>query len=271
MTNLQEQGSGTAASGSGVELLTILHASLIFLVVIHLFYFIFILIKQNLCKKSNVQPEKPENLRKINDSCSICLEELQCEVQLLCSHSYCAACIISYGKQRYNFADVQCPICRADSKLMFAVFERTDENKELYDQILNYNHEVTSHYPSSFCFCLDMFRLCQYYLRQLTNFSNPRFQRHRKVAILILLAAFIFLIYPFAHKLNSLFEICEDVIFYLFLIVACAEYFYRRIRSQTNSEFEIINSRVNTEDSNIEVARSALDAPEANDGNPVSV
>ncbi len=53
--------------------------------------------------------------------------------------------------------------------------------------------------------------------------------------------------------------------------MACAEYFYRRISSQTNSEFEIINSRVNTEDSNIELAQSAHDAPEVNAGNPIRV
>jgi phosphatidylglycerophosphate synthase len=252
MTNLQEQGASSRKPE--MDLLTILHLSLIFFVVIHLFYFIFILIKQNLQKKKKVQPQKPETLRKINDSCSICLDELQCEVQMLCSHSYCAACIIGYGKQRYNYSEIQCPICRADSKLMFASFERTEENKELYDQILHYNHECTSHYPSSFCFSLDMYRLCQIYFKQLTNFENPRFESHRKSLIFLTVAAFVLVIYSFAHKFDSLLQIVEDVVFYLFVIVACAEYFYKRIRNQSNLEYGTL-PQMNTEISNVEVTQ----------------
>ncbi len=239
---------------SGVDLLTVLHFSLISLVVVHLLYFIFILIKQN-CYKSSVQPAKPENLRKINDQCSICLENIQNEVQLLCSHSYCAQCLIDYFKQRYNSSDVQCPMCRSESKLLFALFERNETNQEQYDYILDYNHVTTAHYPSSFCFCLNMFRLCQLYLRSLADCSNPRFQRHRKVVIFMLLVVFAFILWPFSSKITSLFEMAEDVLFYLFIIFSCAEYFYRRFRSHTNDEFERIHSQQNTEDSNIQVSQ----------------
>jgi hypothetical protein len=242
---------------SELDLLTILHFSLISLVVVHLLYFIYILIKQN-CRFTPNQAQKPENLRKINDQCSICLENIQNEVQLLCSHSYCGQCLIDYFKQRYNSSDVQCPICRADSKFIFANFERTDTNKEVYDYILDYNHATTANYTSSFCFCLDIFRLCQIYLRSLADFSNPRFRRHRKIVIFILLIVFIIVLWPFSDKITSLLEMAEDVLFYLTLIFACAEYFYRRFRRQTNDEFERIHSRQNTEEqnnqSNIEIS-----------------
>ena len=130
---------------------------------------------------------------------------------------------------------------------MFALFDRTEENKELYDLILNYNHKVTSHYPTSFCFCLDMWRLSIYYLRQLSNFENPRFNRYRKLIIFIILAVFVAVIYPLTLEFSNIFELVEDIVFYLFTIIICGEYLYRRIRNQTNEEFEQINSRANTE------------------------
>jgi hypothetical protein len=244
---------------SELDLLTILHFSLISLVVVHLLYFIYILFKQN-CRFSASQAQKPDNLRKINDQCSICLENIQNEVQLLCSHSYCGQCLVDYFKQRYNTSDVQCPICRAESKFIFSNFERTETNKELYDYILDYNHTTTSNYTSSFCFCLDVFRLCQIYLRSLADFSNPRFRRHRTIVILLLLVVFTIVLWPFSSKITSVLEMTEDVIFYLSLIFACAEYFYRRFRRQTNDEFERIHSRQNTEEennqSNIEIPQS---------------
>jgi len=46
----------------------------------------------------------------------------------------------------------------------------------------------------------------------------------------------------------------EDFMFYLVLIVSCAEYFYRRIRRQTNDEFERINSVQNTFSNDVNVS-----------------
>lgn len=243
MNNVEEE------SKSGLNFIAVIHFSLISFVVIHLFYFIYILVKQN-CRFSQEQPQKPDNLRKINDQCSICLENILNEVQLLCSHSYCANCIIDYFKQRYSSSDVQCPICRAYSKLIFPQFERTEANKELYDYILQYNHETTANYSSTFCFCLDVFRLFQFYLRGLADSRNPRFNRHRKVAIIILLGIFLVVIWPFSDHISNFLELVEDLIFYLSLIFLCAEYFYRRFRSQTNQEFERILSNQSIEENN---------------------
>jgi len=235
----------TETKTKGIEIVTILHITLISLVVLHLLYFIYILIKQNCFKNSNIPSlTKPENLKKINDSCCICLEEIKYEVQLLCSHSFCAHCIILYSKQKHNFNNVKCPICRSHSKFMFTIFDRADENKDFYDQIISYNYEITSTYSTSFCFCLDMFRFCQYYLRQIADFENRNYDRHRKVIIFILFVIFIFVIFPLNNQQNLL-ELVEDGSFYVFLIVSCAEYFYRRFRNQTNIEFEMISSNRN--------------------------
>lgn len=234
--------------GSSFNILTLIHISLISMVAVHLFYFIYMLIKHNCCRTNTVlnQPEKPNNMRKINDECSICLESLKYEVQLLCSHSYCANCIIDYGKQRFDYYNIQCPICRRESKLMFAQFERDEQNKELYDQILTYNHEITSNYSTSFCFCLDMFRFSLYYLRQVSNFNNSRYARQRKIIIAIFLAVLIIVLYPLTLDFTSIGELIEDICFYLFLIIFVGEYFYRMFRRQTNAEFEHINSNHNS-------------------------
>ena len=126
MTNTDQENSQIKV----IEIVTILHITLISLVVLHLLYFIYILIKQNCFKYSNSPSlSRPENLKKINDSCCICLEEIKYEVQLLCSHSFCAQCIIIFSKQKYNFNNVKCPICRAESKFMFSIFERAEENR----------------------------------------------------------------------------------------------------------------------------------------------
>jgi hypothetical protein len=192
---------------TSVEFLTIVHIALISLVFIHLLYFIYMLIKLNCFKRSQntSQVEKPTNMRKLNETCSICLEDINQEVQLLCSHSYCGKCIIDYAKQR-NEANVKCPICRAESKLMFAQFERNEENKELYDYVLNYNHELTSTYTTSLCFCIDTFRFFHYYLKQLADFNNPRFAAQRKCLIIFLIIFFIFIIFPLTMDFSDIFE-----------------------------------------------------------------
>jgi hypothetical protein len=229
------------------DLLIIFHVSLIMIVLIHLLYFIYMLIQQNLYrKKSTKQPTKPENLRKINESCTICLDDITHEVQLLCSHSYCGKCLIEYGKQRWNFVDIQCPMCRSESKLIFSQFERNEENKEIYDMVLNYNHEVTSQYPTSFCFCLDMLRFSLFYLRELTNFRNNRFSGRRTGFIIALLLVFFFVLFQLTIKFTTYLEFFEDLITYIFLIVLCSEYFYRTFRSQTNTEYDRIIVSENT-------------------------
>jgi hypothetical protein len=251
MTNLKEQAATASSNKTGFDILTTLHLSLIFFVVIHLLYFIFIMIKQNVLKKKKVLPQKPETLRKINDSCSICLEDLKHEVQMLCSHSYCAACIIDYGKQRFNFSEIQCPICRADSKLIFASFEKTEENKDFYDQILLYNQEYLSQYPSSFCLILDMYRLCHIYFIHLINFENPRFESHRKWLMFFNFSLLMTAIYSFAHKFDNLIQVVEDFVFYLLIILFCAEYFYKRFSNRNQSNMQYGTSpQINTEITN---------------------
>lgn len=232
------------------DILTIFHLSITFLVLIHLFYFIYMLIKQKLSKKKiPIQPTKPKNLRKINESCSICLEDITHEVQLICSHSYCGKCLIDYGKQRWNFVDIQCPMCRCESKLLFSQFERNEENKEIYDMVLKYSHETTSQHSTSFCLSLDILRFSLYYAREFKNISNFGFNTRKKLLIFAVLMIIFFVLYPLTFRITTYLELFEDLLTYVFLIVLCGEYLYRTFHSQTNTEYERTLVSINTNES----------------------
>ena len=254
------QTDSSIISEEEYNLIGILHYVVIIFVAMHLEYFLYMLIKNNICKKSNPQ-DPQENLRKINDECSICLDSIRNEVQLLCSHSYCAACIIDYGKQRWGFVNIQCPICRTESKLMVKQFERNEDNKESYDMILSYNHEVTAAHSTSFCLCFDILKFSFFYFRQVTNFSNPRYRTHRKIIILFIIVFLVFVLYPSKYISDHL-ELLEDILSYVFLIMLCSENFYRRIRSETNSEFILHESEINSRNS------SRIEESEANNRRP---
>ena len=50
----------------------------------------------------------------INDECPICMTEMgELKTTALCSHSFCAKCIVEYIKSK-NRTMVQCPFCRND-------------------------------------------------------------------------------------------------------------------------------------------------------------
>jgi hypothetical protein len=247
-TTLSNQTDTSKTSEEEYDLVVILHYVVVTFVALHLIYFLYMLIKNNICKKRGKPEDQQENLRKINDECSICLESIRNEVQLLCSHSYCAACIIDYGKQRWGFVNIQCPICRTESKLMVTQFERNEENKELYDMILSYNHEITAAYSTSFCLCFDILKFSFFYFRQITNFSNPRYRTHRKIIILLIIIVLVFVLYP-ATYISDHLELFEDILSYIFLILLCSENFYRRIRRETNSEFILHESEINSRNS----------------------
>lgn len=231
-----------STSTDELNLLTIIHYLIISLVALHLVYFVYMLIKNNYCKS---QSDGQENLRKINDECSICLDTINNEVQLLCSHSYCASCIIDYGKQRWGFVNIQCPICRTESKLMVIQFERNEDNKEQYDMILSYNHEVTAHYSTSLCLCFDIVKFSFFYFRQITNFNNPRYNSHRKIIIMVIIIILLYVLYPIKFVSDNL-EVIEDILSYIFLIMVCSENFYRRFRRETNSEILLHEAEINS-------------------------
>jgi len=210
---------------------------------IHIVYFFFMVIKLN-CFKKDVLQEVDENAqrRRINEECPICMDNIRNEVQLICSHSFCASCLLNYGKHTFNMINILCPMCRQQSKLLFANFEREGENKDLYDQILNYNHDFTQNNSTSLCFCIDILRLFIFYIRQIANCDNPRYRGHRACLCLVLLLIFIYLIVLFTHQFKNAFDIVEDVFYYFCLIFVIAEYFYRNFRNRTNSEYELYAS-----------------------------
>jgi hypothetical protein len=237
VTNILKNGGSRADISLYDFTITYIHVLIITLVTLHLVYFIYMLIRQN-----TLNPSQPK--KKINETCIICLSDIHEEVQLICSHSYCARCIISYGKLRYDFHNLECPICRRISKLLFCQFERNDENQTTYDEIIKYNYHLTS--KTTLCLSLDLFNLSFYYLRHITNFSNRRYDRHRKAVVVFILMVFLFIIYPLTYELEL--EIVEDVIFYLSLIVFLGEFFYRTIRENVNREYATFNAARFSED-----------------------
>lgn len=220
------------------------HYILILFLLIHVIYFIYMVIKQNFCKKDILQEvgENSQERRKINEECAICMENIQNETQLICSHSFCAHCLINYGKHTFNMVNILCPMCRQKSKILFANFQRDEQNKEFYDLILSYNHEFTEHNYTSLCFCVDFVKLFFFYFKQISNFNNPRYRGQRACVILFLLVAFVYLIVIYTHNFKDAVEIVEDVFYYCCLIFVVAEYFYRNFRNRTNNEFEIYAS-----------------------------
>lgn len=205
------------------------------------------IIKINCFKKKVLQEgeEEEQQRRKINEDCAICIEKIHNEVQLICSHSFCAHCIINYGEHTFNMVDISCPICRGKSKILFANFERDDSNKDYYDKILNYNHEFTENNYTSLCFCVDLIKLFIYYMKQIANFNNPRYNSQRSCFCCLLMLIIIYFIMLFIHDFKNSFEVLEDIFYYICIIIAIAEYFYRNFRRRTNNEFEIYsgNSR----------------------------
>lgn len=236
----QENSTFIKADHEEFNILSFIHVIIIGLAIIHILYLILMLIKLNCFKSKNDDDKNPE-LRKINESCVICLSEITDEVQLLCSHSFCAKCIVDYAKVRYSFINVPCPYCRTSSKLMIMKFEKTDVNQHVYEEILTYNHQLTSKMSTSLCLCVDTFRFFMYFSRQLLDFNNPRYQKERCCLMCIFCVAFVIIIFPIIGKISDFWEIIEDIIVYSFLICAFAEGFYRRVRNNTNREFDEIS------------------------------
>lgn len=231
------------AEKPGPKFMSIFHIIIITVVGVHLLYLLYMLVYQWIRKRNLANKDGPESkIRKINETCSICLDDISWEVQLICSHSYCASCLIEYGKQRFSMVDILCPICRKESKFIFPQFERDTENKELYDQVINYNHEAAGDYKTSYVLIIDICRLSFYYLRQLVNVNNPRFARHRAIIILVLLICFIAIIMHFNWSNSDSMSAVEDLFYYIFLVIYLGAKFYRGFRAQTNSEFYRINS-----------------------------
>jgi hypothetical protein len=228
------------------------HYIWIIFLLIHVVFFVYMVIKLNFCKKDLLQEvgENSQERRKINEECAICMENIENEVQLICSHSFCAHCMINYGKHTFNMVNIICPMCRQKSKILIANFERNESNKEFYDLILNYNHEFTQYNYTSLCFCVDFVKLFFFYIKQIANFNNPRYRAQRACVILFLLVVFVYLIVIYMHDLKNTFEIVEDIFYYCCLIFVIAEYFYRNFRNRTNNEFEIYNVN-NIENNNL--------------------
>lgn len=247
MSKIINSGSSEVDSESSVfvtsstdefNIFTILHIIIISVAIVHVIYLILMLIKLN-CFSDDKHNEQTKALKKINDTCTICLDELQNEVQLLCSHSYCAKCIILYAKQRFSFVNVKCPYCRVKSKLLIPKFEKTAETMDDYEEIVKYNHQLTSNMKTSLCFCIDTFRFFMFYSRQILDFNNPTYSGERCCFFSLIIIVLIVMVFPLLGDVSDWIVIIEDFVLYTGLVCIFAEMFYTRIRRRTNREFDL--------------------------------
>lgn len=205
---------------------------LILFILIHLAYFLFMIIRINYCNKDEDEKKK---IRKINEECSICLDKIKDEAQLLCSHSYCANCLLYYTKNNdFDNDKIKCPVCRVESKFIIPQFEENEENKELFGEIARYNNKVTSAHKTSFCLCFDFLKFSFLLMKKILNFRNPNYIAHRRILCTVIFIFLFFVVYPLFKNgsKGSTGEIIQDIIMYIFLILIIAEAFYRRIRRQ---------------------------------------
>lgn len=92
-----------------------------------------------LLRKSNRAVER----RVEADSCSICLQRINCEAQASCGHIYCcnshlAECILDYWQQRFRPQQCVCPMCRRPIALLLGRFS-PETNAEMQTGIDDYN------------------------------------------------------------------------------------------------------------------------------------
>lgn len=79
-----------------------------------------------------------------NKLCGICIDIIDNPIVLECTHSYCAACLISWMKTKINNCDKKCPECRLlinSDKMIAIVKEKEEDNEPLENEIINPSNE----------------------------------------------------------------------------------------------------------------------------------
>ena len=189
---------------------------------------------------NKVIQDKENNLKKINNECCICLEEIANEVQLLCSHSFCATCIIEFAKFKYSMKKIKCPVCRYKSRLIIIKFVKDESNIKLYQEIMLFNHKTTSTMTTSFCFVIDTFRFFFYYVYQILDLNNSSFAGERVCFMILGIIVVVVMIYPFLVSISNFLLILQDIVVYLGFIFYFGNLFYRRFRRNTNNEVDLM-------------------------------
>ena len=216
-----------------------LHIILISFIALHILYFILILLIQ---KRTSESVDAKTGLRKINEDCSFCMENISNEIQLFCSHSFCGKCMLAYVTHRFNGAKVICPMCRQTSKLIIVKFQEDETNKELYEQFAIYNNEVTAYYQTSLCLILDISKFTKFFIKQLFNTNNPDYGFHRCIISTIILICIIIALIPLFNQ-GEWGEFIMDITIYLVVIIIMSKIFYQSIRNITNYVIQRRNSQ----------------------------
>lgn len=212
------------------DIVHILHYFFIGFVCLHLIYFVFMLIKINYCRAQEV-PEEEAKMRRINEECSICLDTISNETQLLCSHSFCAKCIYDYYDKNFKGSKIKCPYCRKESKLFVTNFNTNESNKEVYQKLIDYNEAMNQELKTSWCLCYDIILFFVFYTKNILNFRNDQYSGQRKCLAVLIIVVILIIISPISGR-DDLFEFIGDIIYYVIMILIIVERFSRRIREQ---------------------------------------
>jgi uncharacterized membrane protein YkvA (DUF1232 family) len=97
---------------------------------------------------NNNNSDSSNNNSNINETeeCPICASTITDKVELDCSHRFCAACIMAWANQQ-RLSNFTCPCCRTTIRLINLLqVQRTEANKEAYDDITRYNHKNLNGY-----------------------------------------------------------------------------------------------------------------------------
>ena len=92
-----------------------------------------------------------------------------------------------------------------------------------------------------------LLKITIYFLKQLYNFRNRRYDNYRKILSVLLILLFFFVLFSILNNSNTqsgLQEVIEDILFYLILVILIAESFYRRIRYEAEIYMEAIQEQI---------------------------
>lgn len=193
-----------------IDFFDLIESVILIILLSHLIYLIFSLIKHNiinkeenllskLLKSTNYTGNKIE-ITKINDTCTICLDNIINEVLLLCNHAYCANCLIEFRKASYNNSLLVCPYCRKESDVVRIKFNKditsNSKSNNDYDYLINYNKEYIIEHSVTYILAIDFYRYSLKKVKLFFDFGNLRYGPQRRILALFIILVSLTIIIP---------------------------------------------------------------------------
>lgn len=257
LTSNQAMSNIDNLAKSNFTLLFIFNIFALSFVIAHLVYFLTMIIAVYIRNKNIEKNSEKFNVRKLNNECSICLDNLNDETQLVCSHSFCAACIVDYGKHKFNMMNILCPVCRAETPRLIPQFQRTGDNKAVFDSIKAYNDEGEGRYDTSYILIVDIIKFLKVYIKKLLNTNDHRYNSHRSVIIgLACLSTVAIIAFCIPQSFTS---VLGDMCYYYILIVLVRNMFRGQNNNIQQDEPNNFNEENNLENENRSVNNQEID------------